>query len=624
MEKIIKTSLKNRITSHGDFWRIVSKLSRQNKIPTPPTSELLKIFRKLSLPHLSSPSREGEVWRGLEKILCKRPVRTLSGVAIITVLTKPFKCPGKCIYCPSEAGMPKSYLSNEPAAARAKSNNFSPYNQVEMRLETLKSNGHSTDKIELIVKGGSWNAYPQKYREWFITECFRACNLASRGNPKHEIRNPKQPPHSPPISPGAKQGELEGVLQREQKRNEKAKHRIIGLTLETRPDMISEKEILHLRKIGCTRVELGVQTIYDDILKKCRRGHSVKKTIRATKLLKDAGFKVDYHLMPGLPGSSFQKDIKMFEEIFENPDFVPDQIKIYPCTVIPGTELYNLWKHGKFKPLGDKQLVKMLVAVKSNIIPRFCRIARLIRDIPSQSIAAGNKITNLREYIQKEMGKRGLKCKCLRCREIGHQRFAQTEKQRNAETEKLTPRASSRAESRDLIMVPKLFIEKYPASGGMEYFLSLEDKKREAVYAFLRLRFPQGSAGACPPLTGAALVRELHTYGHLATLGTQKQKNKEIPKSRPCVGAGTPAEGLGAKKQNEVQHTGFGKKLMEAAEKIVKNYNLRNLRGSAHPRNPLIKKMAVISGIGVREYYKKLGYRLEGSYMTKKLSNQKL
>ncbi len=615
LQQIIKSTIKSRIKTRGDFWHIVSKTSRQNKMPAPPTSKLLKTYKNLVSEKKIKPNPN------LEKLLCKRPVRTLSGVAIITVLTKPFKCPGRCIYCPSEAGMPKSYLSNEPAAARAKLNKFNPYGQVKMRLEALESNGHPTDKIELIIKGERWSAYTRIYREKFITRCFEACNKL---NSKSEARNPKQirnPKH-----------EIRN-LKIEQKKNETARHRIIGLTIETRPDMINEQEILHLRKIGCTRVELGVQTIYDDILKKCRRGHGVKEIIKATKTLKDAGFKVDYHLMPGLPGSSVQKDIKMFEEIFKNPDFMPDQIKIYPCAVIAGTELYNLWKRGKYKPLNDKQLIKMLIKVKSKIIPRFCRIARLIRDIPSQSIVAGNKITNLREYIKKEMEKRGLECKCLRCREIGHIENLNPESRIPKQPPHSPPPPISRqvGERGELegvkIQIPKFFIEKYKASGGTEYFLSFENKKRETLYAFLRLRLPiimchSRESGNpeninwiphqvrndkfvvslkhfIPELNDAALVRELHTYGRLATLGTQKQKNRRT------------------KKQNEIQHTGFGRLLMNKAEEIVKNYNLCNLRGSAHRRNPLIKKIAVISGIGVREYYRKLGYKLEGSYMTK-------
>ncbi len=578
LEQIIKTLLKTRVANHDAFWDAVSKSARKNKIPTPPTSKLLKTYRNLILKKKIKPSQN------LFNLLLKRPIRTLSGVAIITVLTKPFKCPGKCIYCPRERGMPKSYLSNEPAAARAKLNKFDPYKQVKMRLEALEANGHPTDKIELIIKGGSWNAYPEKYREWFVKECFRACNqiLGLSGFTK-----------SYKLVGFRKSSSLTGA----QKKNETAKHRVIGLTIETRPDLINEQEILHLRKIGCTRVELGVQTIYDDILKKCRRGHGIKKTAKATKLLKDAGFKVDYHLMPGLPGATFKKDIKMFKKIFKNPDFMPDTIKIYPCTVIAGTELYNLWKRRKYKPLDDKQLVKMLIKIKSEIVPRFCRIARLIRDIPSTSIAAGNKITNLRECIQEEMQNKGLKCKCLRCREIGHRRFA-----------KIKNKKSKIKNTNEKL---KIFIDKYQASDGTEYFLSSEDKKRKAVYAFLRLRLPSVMCHSresgnpkriimdspiklgndkftidlkylIPELANAALIRELHTYGHLIPLKTENRKLK-----------------------TDVQHTGFGKKLLEKAENIARNNNY--------------KKIAVISGIGVREYYRKLGYKLEGSYMIKQI-----
>jgi len=256
----------------------------------------------------------------LEKILLSKKVRTLSGVAVVAVLTKPYKCPGKCLYCPSEKAMPKSYLSNEPAVMRAILTDFHPYKQVQARLGALQINGHNTDKIELIVMGGTFSYLPSRYQTWYIKKCFKAAN----------------------DFPYKRKGNSSLLI--EQKKNEKARNRIVGLTLETRPDYINKKEILRFRKLGATRVELGVQTVFDNILKLNKRGHLVKDTVEATKLLKDAGFKVGYHLMPGLLGSNHKKDKELFETIYNDSRFKPDLVKIYPCVVTKNSKLYNLWK----------------------------------------------------------------------------------------------------------------------------------------------------------------------------------------------------------------------------------------------------------------------------------------
>jgi elongator complex protein 3 len=297
--------------------------------------------------------------------------------------------------------------------------------------------------------------------------------------------------------------------------------------------------------LGCTRVELGVQTIDDKILKKIDRGHNVAEVSRATKLLKDAGFKVDYHLMPNLPGATPKKDLENYKKVFADQNFCPDMVKIYPCAVIPGSKLWNIWNRGEYKPYSEKTLMELLLAIKV-ATPPYARISRLIRDIPSQSISAGNKITNLREYLQKELERRGLQCKCLRCREIGH------------------------AKSVDLKSKPKLFVTKYRASDGMEYFVSFEDAHRKIVYSFLRLRLPEKS--------DIAYIREVHTYGQMVELG---ERTKYI------------------------QHTGLGKKMIKKAEHIAKKSS--------------VKKIYIISGIGVRNYYRKLGYGLKKTYMVKKI-----
>lgn len=477
----------------------------------------------------------------IENLLRRRQVRTLSGVAVITVLTRPYPCPGQCLFCPKEPGMPKSYLKNEPAAHRAFLTKFNPYDQVLVRLKALADNGHPIDKLELIVLGGTWSVYPENYQYWFIKECFRAVNSFT-------AKSQSKPLKIVILS------EAKNLLKKEQKRNETTKHRIIGITLETRPDHINLDEIKRMRDLGCTRIELGAQTVYDDILKKNQRGHTVAQTIAATKLLKNAGFKINYHMMLNLPGSSILRDRQMFVELFSNPDFQPDLLKIYPCAVLKTAQLYTLWQAKKYRPYTEKQLVTLLLAIKK-IIPPYVRIQRIIRDIPADDIVAGSKTSNLRQLINNSGDKQ---CRCIRCREVREQYSI-----------------------KDKI---KFFRYDYPASGGQEIFLSFASPDQKKLYALLRLRLNSTSLGnseILPVLQNAALIRELHTYGHLASLGASLEKN-------------------------DAQHKGLGKRLMIEAEKIVRN-------------ETALKKIAIISGVGVREYYKKLGYGLKNEYMVKNI-----
>ena len=571
-------------------------------------SDLLKVYHELA--------KRGKIKKSeaLERLLTKRAVRTLSGVAIVTVLTKPFPCPGRCLYCPDEKKMPKSYLSDEPAAARALLLNFDPYEQVARRIEALEKNGHPTDKIELIVKGGTWNAYPADYQYWFIRRCYEAANArfvilneatclpAGRKRSEESFlchsAAPRWGPFGKSGNPSRLDPRLRGddkkmlayliaALSKAQKKNETAKHRVIGLTLETRPDCVNEKNIQIMRELGATRIELGVQTIDDKILKLVRRGHNAAETVRATKLLKNYGFKVDYHLMPQLPGATTASDLKNLLAIFKNPDYRPDMLKIYPCVAVKNSPLSRLYKAGKYKPYSVRQLIEVIKKFKTKI-PYYVRVSRLIRDIPSHHIVAGNKITNLRQTIQAEMAAEGKKCRCLRCREIGHAT--------QAVADLSFPR---RRES----IRPKLFIEKYQASGGTEYFLSYEDPRRQVVFAFCRLRLCHCEEAAdrrSNPIAKTAgllrhsvprndtaypaFLRELHTYGQLASI---KQNNNKTNKQ----------------KGKKIQHTGLGKKLLAEVEKICKKNK--------------IPKLAVISGVGVREYYRKSGYKLENGYMVK-------
>ena len=546
VQELIKKSYKNR----NDFELAKKKLCGKYKVKPVMNSVLINAYRKLL--------QDKKIKRNLnlEKLTIARATRTISGVTPVTVLTKPYQCPGQCIYCPHEINMPVSYLSNEPAAQRAKGLNFNPYQQVQYRIKALETNGHVVDKIELLVLGGSWNAYPRSYQNNFIARCFQAANDYPRNKAKPPTRG----------------------LALELKRNEKAKYRIIGETLETRPDLLDQKEIIAMREQGCTRIQLGVQHTDDQILKKVKRGHGQKEIIKATKLCKQVGIKVDYHLMPDLPFSTPAKDFKMFQKVFSDSNYQPDQIKIYPCVVTKEAQpLYKLFKEKKYSPYTKKQLLDLLVKIKTKTIPYYVRINRLIRDIPSESIVAGNKITNLRQSVQLELGKKNLQCKCIRCREIKNQSLGSA---RSA--------SSSRPRGRDRefkLSDAKLFIEKYPASDGIEYFISYENKERDKLYAFLRLRFNDTSENNfIPELNNASIVREIHAYGKLIAHGKKKSDTAEL---------------------SSAQHMGFGKKLMIEAEKISQKNGY--------------SKIAVISGIGVREYYRKLGYKLEGTYMVKKL-----
>lgn len=531
LEEIIIKCINNKIADEKKLMEINRRISGKLNLSPHSKNSLRSVYHELVKNKQIKPSPV------LEKILKTRPIRTLSGVTPITVLTKPYPCPGKCIYCPSEPGMPKSYLSTEPGAMRALANKFDPFLMVHNRLKALYLNGHEPDKIELLVLGGTWSAYPWKYQKWFIKRCFEAANYF---------------PYKFNKQPIPKKIRSYNLVQA-QKINEKAKYRIIGITLETRPDWVTEKEIKRLRELGCTRVQLGIQILDDKILDLVQRGHTIKHSIEATKRLRENGFKIDHHIMQNLPGATPAKDKKTLQRIFADPDFRPDQIKIYPTIVSKYAPLYKWWKQGKYKPYPEKKLLNLLLELKQ-LVPYYCRINRLVRDFPEQSIEAGNKTTNLRQIIQKELAKRKISCKCIRCREPFHKNLS-----------------AGKA---------KLFIEKYKAAKGWEYFISFETMDRSVILGFIRLRINSDKNKVLfPELENASIIRELHVYGQVV-----RHDDKKNPR---------------------VQHQGLGKKLMLEAEKIT--------------RQEEENKIAVIAGIGVREYYRKLGYHLEGTYMTKKL-----
>lgn len=471
----------------------------------------------------------------------KRPTRVLSGVVVVAVMTKPFPCPhGRCIYCPGgpEYGTPQSYIGNEPALMRGLQTNFDPYLQLHLRLRQYEMLGYVPSKVEIVVMGGTFTAMPLDYQEWFITNIYEAAN-----------RYPDPKPINLPS------------LEEAQLRNEIASIRIVGLTIETRPDWCKEKHVDAMLRFGATKVELGVQSIYDDVLKCIKRGHTVRDVIDATRILKDAGYKVAYHVMLGLPGSDLDKDAEMVEELFENPDFRPDMLKIYPTLVIEGTELYHMWKRGEYKALTDDEAIECMAKFYKSI-PRWVRIIRIQRDIPAPLIVAGPKKANLRELVERKVLEMGIKINDIRFREVGRQMMYRG----------ITP---------EHIEITK---EIYEASKGVDIFLAAEDIKNNVLIGLLRLRIPSQWAHRPEINTKTAIVRELHVYG------------EQVP--------------VGDRRDDCWQHKGWGSRLLKEAEEIAR-YEFG------------CTQILVLSGIGARRYYRKHGYKhlLGSPYMIKLLTD---
>lgn len=445
----------------------------------------------------------------LERIRMK-PVRTLSGVTTVTVLTKPYPCPGKCIFCPTDVRMPKSYLPDEPGAMRGLEHAFDPYAQVASRIAQLQAVGHPTDKIELLILGGTWSSYRRDYQEWFIKRCFDAMNTP--------LSPPKSGENQPDLGGGREGGEvcLPGELVAAQALNESAAHRNVGLVIETRPDEIDPKELAWLRYLGVTKVQMGAQSLDDRILGMNKRGHDVAATRRAVALLRAAGFKIVLHWMPNLHGATPQGDREDFARLWNG--FCPDEIKIYPNQLLANAELYEVWQRGEFQPYSTEELVELLVDIKPTV-PRYCRINRVIRDIPSTNVVEGNKRTSLRQDVHAEMARRGTKCQCVRCREI----------------------------RKATVAVPALTLNDlvYPAANAEEHFISF-DTPEDGLAGFIRLSLPAADAPATGlvDLDGAALIREVHVYG------------QSLP--------------VGAEMGGAAQHIGLGTRLIEEAEKIAR------------------------------------------------------
>jgi elongator complex protein 3 len=459
----------------------------------------------------------------------KKLSRTISGVTPVAVMTQPMGCPGKCIYCPTYTTTPQSYTPESPAVLRAINCEYDARKQVELRLRILTKMEHPTDKVELIIMGGTFLASPVDYQYEFIKDCFDALN-----------------------------GTQSGSLEEAQRYNENARHRCVGLCIETRPDWCRQEDIDRMLEFGATRVELGVQTLDDQIYELVGRGHKVKDVVDATRLLKEHGLKVHYHWMPGLPGSNMEHDLELSKMMFNDNRFKPDGLKLYPTMVVAGTELERWQQEGRYQPYDNDEMVALIADIKA-IVPKYVRISRVLRDIPAKFIVGGLK-DSLRDIVKQKMLGQGIRCKCIRCREYGH-----------------------RLKDGWQIGEPRLTRLDYEASEGQEVSLSFEDEM-ETLFGLLRLRVQEKQLPALKCSSGRlALVRELHVYG--------------------------PEVAIGGRNIAAAQHKGLGRLLLMEAERIACEEFGAQL-------------IAVLSGVGAREYYRSdLGYELEAGYMVKKLKS---
>ena len=548
-QEIIAELKKNEFTARK-FAKLKRDLSQKYKLKDIPTNiEIL----------LHCEEKDVNLLRG--KLLTK-PTRTISGVAPIAIMTKPRKCPhGKCVMCPggveSEFGdVPQSYTGKEPATMRGIRNKYDSYLQVFNRLEQYIILGHNCEKVELIVMGGTFPSFPLEYQEKFVIGALQAMNDFSElfyqddefnyvlfkeffELPVKDLGDKKRIER---IQKRLLELKKETSLVEEQKKNETAKIKCVALCIETRPDYGLLKHGNQMLKLGCTRVELGIQSVDDQVLEKINRGHTTKETKRSIQVLKDLGFKVAGHYMPGLPG--VKNELEEMKRLFSDPDYKPDMLKIYPCMVTKGTKLYEEWKAGKYQPLTASTAAELIAKFKK-FVPEYCRIMRVQRDIPTYQITAGVEMTNLRQFIHQNYE---VNCRCIRCREP---------KGKQINWDKI-----------------KIKVMGYEASGGKEFFVSAESE--DTLIGFCRLRFPKEFLRE-DISKNSALIRELHVYGTATALG----------------------------EEGNVQHKGWGKKLMQKAEEIAKENGK--------------DKMVVISGVGVRGYYKKLNYKREGPYMAKSL-----
>ena len=477
----------------------------------------------------------------LDRIRMK-PVRTSSGVAPVTVLTAPAGCPGQCIFCPDDWRMPKSYIYDEPGAQRAERDGFDPFKQTLGRIDAFESIGHDTSKVELLILGGTWSAYGQDYREWFVRRCFDAMN---------SYRDPGYVTSS--------------SLEEAQQSNVLSAHRNVGLVVETRPDWITPDEIRHMRRLGVTKVQIGVQSLDDEVLDLNKRGHTVAEVRQALGLLRTAGFKLHLHWMPNLYGATLDSDRVSFRRFYDDPAIRPDELKIYPCSLIAGTELYQKWLAGDYYPYSEPELVALLADIKPTV-PPYTRINRLFRDIPAHHIEAGVKTSNLREVVQKELTRRGERCVCIRCREVRRQQVREE--------------------------ALRLTVSTYTTDLTVEYFLQFvvveegerdshaANQERAPLAGFLRLSLPKtptaGSRAFLEEIRGNAMIREVHVYG--------------------------PALAIGRSEAGAAQHVGVGTRLLAEARRLS--------------RAAGFDRISVIAATGTQAYYAARGFEPGDLYMT--------
>lgn len=472
----------------------------------------------------------------LRQTLQKRKTRSISGVSVIAVMTSPHPCPhGRCVYCPTEAKIPQSYLSREPAVMRAQRAGFDSFAQVQNRVNQYKLTGHNTDKNEIIVMGGTFTARDWEYQKEFVKGCFDGLN-------------------------GFKSASLDDA----KKANEKTASRCVGLTIETKPDWAKKDHIEKILELGATRVELGVQIPDDENYILTKRGHTVQDVVESTQYLKDAGLKVCHHFMPNLPGSTPEKDLRYFRLLFDDQRYRPDMLKIYPTLVATGAELYDWHKDGRYECYDEETLIKLLMEIKASI-PEYVRVMRFHRDIPAFHILHGTRKSNLGDIVLQRMEEKGMKCKCIRCREVGHQL----------------------RKGREIGDVSLRVIE-YDSSLGKEYFINYGND--DVIIGLLRLRIPY-EPFISPITSETAIVREVHVFGQEMAIGEKNEANATLPSSQP--------------QNTSWQHKGVGKMMLLKAEEITKDIGM--------------EKVAVTSGVGVREYYRKFGYSLDGFHMVKTL-----
>ena len=509
--------------TRDDINRIKIDICRQHRSPTvPPNSDLLQ---RIPEPELAR----------LKPLLTGKQVRSASGVTTVAVMPKPYTCPhGECTYCPGgpEVGVPRAYTGKEPAVMRALENKYDPFLQVQSRLAQLHAMGHPVDKVELILVGGTFPFLPRTYQEDFVKRCLDAMNGAN-SNSLNEAKTLA----------------------------ESAAVKNVGITVETRPDWSRKGHVDHMLSMGVTRVEIGVQTLYDDVYQRIHRDHTVQDVIEATQTLKDSGIKVGYHMMLGLPGCDPDRDLEAFRRIFQESDFKPDMLKIYPCLVTPGTQLYEEWEKGDYHPYSTEQSAQLIAKIKQHV-PRWVRIMRIQREIPIDGISDGVKHGNLRQFVEQELQNQGIRCLCIRCREAGIVYL------KNGQTP-------------DLERV-ELARTRYEGSGGIDHFISYEDPDQGLLLGYLRLRIPSDGAHRLEiARQDCAIIRELHVFG------------QTVPVGHRLKGA--------------IQHKGYGSRLLAEAERIAtEEYDL--------------KKLLVISALGTKGYYSRFGYGYDGPYLSKTIS----